>query len=112
MSVDKGRHYILREFYLSNENGAGKYVSQYHFTSWPSKGTPENPDTVLTLLQEIHQHYKFLKESSKANIGPIVVHCNNGIGRTGSLIAIDIIIDLLKNKGMQLDMHHKAIDIP
>ena len=99
MSVDKGRHYILREFYLSNENGTGKYVSQYHFTSWPSKGIPENPDSVLTLLQEIRQHYKFLKEASKVDIGPIVIHCNNGIGRTGSLIAVDVIIDFLKTKG-------------
>lgn len=98
MSEDKGRYYILREFYLSNENNTPKYVSQYHFTSWPNRGTPEKPDSVLTLLQEIRQHYKFLKES-KVDVGPIVIHCNNGIGRTGSIIAIDIIIDLLKTKG-------------
>lgn len=96
MSEDKNRYYILREFYLSNGNGSAKYVSQYHFTSWPNK--PECADSVLTLLQEIRQHYKFIKDS-KVDIGPIVIHCNNGIGRTGSLIAIDIIIDILKTKG-------------
>jgi len=98
MSVDKGRFYILREFYLSKGSGTPKYVSQYHFTSWPNKGMPENPDSVLTLLKEIGQHYKFLKES-KMDIGPVIFHCNNGIGRTGSLIAIDIIINVLNIKG-------------
>lgn len=98
MSVDKGRYYILREFYLSNRSGIGKYVSQYHFTSWPNKGIPENPDSVLTLLKEIGQHYKFVKDS-KVDIGPIVIHCNNGIGKTGSLIAVDILLDVLKTKG-------------
>ena len=99
MSEDKNRHYILREFYLSNGSGPAKYVSQYHFMSWPSiKGVPENPECVLTLLQEIHQHYKFIKDS-KVDIGPIVIHCNNGIGRTGSVIAIDMIIDSLKAQG-------------
>ena len=99
MSVDKSQVYVLREFYLLRENSSPKYVSQYHFTSWPDKaGMPDNPDDILTLLQEVGQHYKFIKDS-KADVSPIVVHCNNGIGRTGSLIAIDIIIDVLKSRG-------------
>lgn len=99
LSEDKGQYYILREFCLTKENRSAKYVSQYHFTSWPSKGIPDNSDSVLTLVREIGQHYKYVKESKMGN-GPIVIHCNNGIGRTGSLIAIDIIIDVLRTKGM------------
>ena len=62
MSVDKSQVYILREFYLLWENSSPKYISQYHFTSWPDRaGMPDNLDDILTLLQEVGQRYNLLK---------------------------------------------------
>lgn len=36
--------------------------------------------------------------------GPVVVHCNTGIGRTGTFIVIDILIDIIREKGVDHDI--------
>ena len=42
------------------------------------------------------------------NLPPIVVQCHSGIGRTGTMIVIDMIIDRIKRKGFdcEIDIHH------
>ena len=45
--------------------------------------------------------------STNDRFPPIVVQCHSGIGRTGSLIVIDMIIDQIKRKGFdcEIDIH-------
>uniref|UniRef100_A0A8C5I078 Receptor-type tyrosine-protein phosphatase epsilon n=1 Tax=Gouania willdenowi TaxID=441366 RepID=A0A8C5I078_GOUWI len=63
-------------------------VTQLHFTSWPDFGVPFSPIGML----------KFLKKVKAVNPpfgGPIVVHCSAGVGRTGTFIVIDAMIDMM-----------------
>uniref|UniRef100_A0A915N1E0 protein-tyrosine-phosphatase n=1 Tax=Meloidogyne javanica TaxID=6303 RepID=A0A915N1E0_MELJA len=39
------------------------------------------------------------KMNKKSKIGPTIVHCSAGIGRTGTFLALDIIINRIKQKG-------------
>lgn len=78
--------YIFREFELEHPSMNESWkVFQFHYTTWPDQGVPSNPSHVLHFLMDIHE----CTENTTSVKGPIVVHCGAGIGRTGTLIAID-----------------------
>uniref|UniRef100_A0AAQ4NWP1 Receptor-type tyrosine-protein phosphatase epsilon n=1 Tax=Gasterosteus aculeatus aculeatus TaxID=481459 RepID=A0AAQ4NWP1_GASAC len=84
--------YTIRKFCIQHQaTDAAKtprLVTQLHFTSWPDFGVPFSPIGML----------KFLKKVKLVNppfAGPVVVHCSAGVGRTGTFIVIDAMIDMM-----------------
>jgi len=57
----------------------------YHFwyNTWPDHGAPREVAGVLDLIRDIRE------TAARGALGPWVVHCSAGIGRTGTFIAID-----------------------
>ncbi|XP_037567336.1 tyrosine-protein phosphatase non-receptor type 11-like isoform X2 [Dermacentor silvarum] len=74
-------------------------VFHYHFTAWPDHGVPSDPGCVLNFLHDVNQ-----RQESMPDAGPIVVHCSAGIGRTGTFIVIDMIVDLIKKQGLSCEI--------
>lgn len=79
-------------------------VFHFQFPEWADKTVPKDSQTgsMLDFISAINSKQRSIRDSA-----PVVVHCSAGIGRTGSFILIDIVINLIETKG--LGCH---IDIP
>ncbi|XP_020278990.1 tyrosine-protein phosphatase 10D isoform X3 [Pseudomyrmex gracilis] len=65
-------------------------ITHLHFKDWPDHDVPEDFDAMIHFCQ-------IMRRNISANKGFIVVHCSAGIGRTGTLIAIDILLQHLRD---------------
>ncbi|CAD6192998.1 unnamed protein product [Caenorhabditis auriculariae] len=57
----------------------------YHWIDWPDRGVPSADTAIIQLL-----------EKTRGSAYPIVVHCSAGIGRTGSVVMIEYILEQAK----------------
>ncbi|XP_047610846.1 receptor-type tyrosine-protein phosphatase C isoform X4 [Phacochoerus africanus] len=83
--------YIIQKFTITNrkEKINGRAVTHIQFTSWPDHGVPEDPHLLLKLRRRVNAFSNFFS-------GPIVVHCSAGVGRTGTYIGIDAMLEGLE----------------
>ncbi|KAI5718498.1 tyrosine-protein phosphatase corkscrew isoform X5 [Diaphorina citri] len=89
--------YILREFLVSKGSESPRKIYHYHFQAWPDHGVPSDPGCVLNFLYEVNTRQDI-------HAGPVVVHCSAGIGRTGTFIVIDMILDQIKKHGLDCEI--------
>ncbi|XP_015724978.1 receptor-type tyrosine-protein phosphatase C isoform X3 [Coturnix japonica] len=86
--------YIIQKLHITNgrERTSGRDVTHIQFTSWPDHGVPEDPHLLLKLRRRVKALSNFFS-------GPIVVHCSAGVGRTGTYIGIDAMLEGLDAEG-------------
>uniref|UniRef100_A0A8C6Q5K1 protein-tyrosine-phosphatase n=1 Tax=Nothobranchius furzeri TaxID=105023 RepID=A0A8C6Q5K1_NOTFU len=85
--------YTIRKFCIQQVGDVSgkkpqRLITQFHFTSWPDFGVPFTPIGMLKFLKKV-------KNCNPQYAGPIVVHCSAGVGRTGTFIVIDAMLDMM-----------------
>ncbi|KAM5236297.1 receptor-type tyrosine-protein phosphatase H [Ctenodactylus gundi] len=70
-------------------------VRQFHFLAWPDYGVPHSPDTLLAFQKLVRQWLDQTKDG-----GLPIVHCSAGVGRTGTFIALDVLLRQLESDGL------------
>ncbi|CAI8037248.1 Receptor-type tyrosine-protein phosphatase delta, partial [Geodia barretti] len=85
--------YTTREFsvQLAESSEPALSVTQFHFTAWPDHGVPDYATSLLAFHKKVKKHHK-------GGMGPIIVHCSAGVGRTGTLITIDCVLEQLQEE--------------
>ncbi|XP_071118550.1 receptor-type tyrosine-protein phosphatase eta-like [Haliotis cracherodii] len=84
--------YTLRSMAIWKEGTETRVIKQFHFTQWPDHGVPKDTTALL------HFH-KVVKDTALPLSGPLVVHCSAGVGRTGTFLALDYLLDQARSEG-------------
>lgn len=69
----------------------GRYITQYHYLMWKDFMAPEHPQGITRFIRQINSVYSVQR-------GPILVHCSAGVGRTGTLVALDSLLQQLEEE--------------
>ncbi|KAM4779549.1 receptor-type tyrosine-protein phosphatase eta isoform 2-T2 [Cyanocitta cristata] len=84
--------WTIRDFTVEKSNTPESHmVRQFHFTSWPDHGVPETTDLLINFRHLVHEY-----NSQNPMDSPTLVHCSAGVGRTGTFIAIDRLIQQME----------------
>lgn len=74
-----------------------RYINLFHFICWPDSGVPPSVDLLLTFMKNVKN------EIGSTRSGPLIIHCSAGVGRTGTYIAIETLLQQLENEN-QIDV--------
>ncbi|XP_065710475.1 receptor-type tyrosine-protein phosphatase V-like [Patagioenas fasciata] len=86
--------WTMREFKLWHEGlRAERHVSHLHYTAWPDHGIPESTTSIMTFRELVREHIQSTKDA-----GPTLVHCSAGVGRSGTFIALDQLLQQMKQE--------------
>ncbi|XP_075530860.1 protein tyrosine phosphatase 10D isoform X2 [Dermacentor variabilis] len=80
--------WTISEFKVSRGDQS-RIVRHFHFTTWPDFGVPDPPQTLVKFVRAF-------RERVIPDTKPIVVHCSAGVGRSGTFIALDRILQGLR----------------
>ncbi|RZF40118.1 hypothetical protein LSTR_LSTR011246 [Laodelphax striatellus] len=97
MSETDCSYYITRKLRLTDvESRESREILHFQYTTWPDYGIPQSPTAFLHFLGDIRKC-----GALSSSVGPAVVHCSAGIGRSGSFCLVDSCLVIIKEK--QLD---------
>lgn len=91
-------YYIIRvlEVKLGERKRTLKHL---HFIAWPDFGCPENTAVLLDFVTGVRSHMSN-PSSQNSGSGPILVHCSAGVGRTGTFILVDRLLQHIRSRSM------------
>ncbi|XP_029018669.1 receptor-type tyrosine-protein phosphatase beta [Betta splendens] len=97
--------WTIREFRITSERAYPRLVRQFHYTVWPDHGVPDSTQSLIQFVRTVRDYV-----DRSPSTGATVVHCSAGVGRTGTFIALDRVLQQLDSKG-SIDLYGCVFDL-
>ena len=65
-------------------------VTQYHYLAWPDHGVPANAISMVNFIKRVRKTHPYYRQDL------LLVHCSAGVGRTGTFITLDYMLEKIK----------------
>ncbi|XP_055463519.1 receptor-type tyrosine-protein phosphatase N2 isoform X2 [Psammomys obesus] len=90
--------FLVRSFYLKNlQSNETRTVTQFHFLSWYDQGVPSSTRSLLDFRRKVNKCYR-------GRSCPIIVHCSDGAGRSGTYVLIDMVLNKMAKGAKEIDI--------
>uniref|UniRef100_A0A8B9S3A2 Receptor-type tyrosine-protein phosphatase O n=1 Tax=Apteryx owenii TaxID=8824 RepID=A0A8B9S3A2_APTOW len=97
LSEEEHTDWVYRNFRISYADEV-QDVMHFNYTAWPDHGVP-----TTNAAESILQFVQVVRQKSAKSKGPIIIHCSAGVGRTGTFIALDRLLQHIRD--------HEFVDI-
>ncbi|KAJ6635524.1 Tyrosine-protein phosphatase 69D [Pseudolycoriella hygida] len=94
---------VTRRYNNETNEDEERHITQYHYLVWKDFMAPEHPHGIIKFIRQINSVYSLQR-------GPILVHCSAGVGRTGTLVALDSLMQQLDDEG-QVSIYNTVCDM-
>ena len=68
-------------------------ITQFFYQGWPDHGVPQYATSVLGFLRHVRRQHPY------TDARPLLVHCSAGVGRTGTFITLDVMLQKIREEG-------------
>ncbi|XP_023278548.1 receptor-type tyrosine-protein phosphatase V-like isoform X1 [Seriola lalandi dorsalis] len=91
----------LRQRYCPTD----RIITHYYYPSWPDRGIPKDPSSLCAFSDHVRQHLEAIPR-----LGPAVVHCSAGVGRSGTFVTLLWLMQLCA-RGIKPDIRAAVEDL-
>ncbi len=67
-------------------------VTLFHYLGWPDHGVPANAISMINFIKRVRKSHPY------SNTDIMVVHCSAGVGRTGTFMTLDYMLERIKTE--------------
>ncbi|CAJ1084949.1 receptor-type tyrosine-protein phosphatase V-like [Xyrichtys novacula] len=82
-----------------------RIITHYYYPTWPDRGVPKDSSSLCAFTEHVRQHLQALPR-----LGPAVVHCSAGVGRSGTFVTLLWLMQLCA-RGIQPDIRAAVEDL-
>ncbi|RCN33713.1 Protein-tyrosine phosphatase [Ancylostoma caninum] len=85
--------FTIRELRMKklHESAPPRTIRHFHYMAWPDFGVPDHPEGIIRFALKYRSRIPHSPQNR-----PTIVHCSAGVGRSGTFIAIDRLLQTIQ----------------
>ena len=81
---------LFHLFQSEEPNSTPFEVTLFHYLAWPDHGVPDNAISMVNFIKRVRKTHPYSRQDL------LLVHCSAGVGRTGTFITLDSMMERIK----------------